>query len=122
VLSVLFPANQTAAAKAYLAGILEYPGFYATSATVRDEQNAAIAQWMAGRDLAGQHLGDIRAQTLVADGKQDALNPVYNDWLLAGNVLGARLILYPDAGHAFLFQDAAAFIPAVDTFLAQHPS
>ena len=34
-----------------------------------------------------------------------------------GTVRGARLALYPDAGHAFLFQDAAAFLPAVDEFL-----
>jgi hypothetical protein len=32
-------------------------------------------------------------------------------------VPGARLILYPDAGHAFLFQDASSFIPAVERFL-----
>jgi pimeloyl-ACP methyl ester carboxylesterase len=37
--------------------------------------------------------------------------------LLAGSVPGARLILYPDAGHAFLFQDASSFIPAVERFL-----
>ena len=36
---------------------------------------------------------------------------------LARTVRGARLALYPDAGHSFLFQDAAAFVPAVDEFL-----
>jgi len=25
--------------------------------------------------------------------------------------------MYPDAGHAFLFQDAARFVPAVERFL-----
>ena len=29
----------------------------------------------------------------------------------------AHLLLYPDAGHAFLFQDAARFVPAVERFL-----
>jgi hypothetical protein len=27
------------------------------------------------------------------------------------------LLLYPDAGHAFWFQDAARFLPAVERFL-----
>jgi len=30
----------------------------------------------------------------------------------------AHLLLYPDAGHAFLFQDAAEFVPAVERFLS----
>jgi len=29
----------------------------------------------------------------------------------------AALTLYPDAGHAFLFQDQAAFLPLVESFL-----
>jgi hypothetical protein len=32
-------------------------------------------------------------------------------------VPGAKLILYPGAGHAFLFQDMASFLPAVERFL-----
>jgi hypothetical protein len=33
-------------------------------------------------------------------------------------VPGARLMLYSGAGHAFLFQDSAAFLPAVLRFLS----
>ena len=32
-------------------------------------------------------------------------------------VPGSTLILYPGAGHAFLFQDSASFLPAVKRFL-----
>jgi hypothetical protein len=42
--------------------------------------------------------------------------PVLNDFLLEQRVL-AHLLLYPDAGHAFLFQDAARVVPALDRFL-----
>lgn len=119
VLSVLFPPDQAAAAKAYAEGILEYPGYYAASAAIKTEQNAAIQQWMAGRDPAGRRLGQIRIPTLVADGTLDQLDPTPNDWLLARSVPGASLILYPDAGHAFLFQDAGAFVPAVGKFLRE---
>jgi pimeloyl-ACP methyl ester carboxylesterase len=117
VLSVLFPPDQAAAAKAYLAGILEYPGFYAASAAVKTQQNAAIQQWMTGQDPAGRLLSRIRARTLVADGTLDQLDPVPNDWLLALGIPRAHLLLYPDAGHAFLFQDTALFVPAVERFL-----
>ena len=119
VLSVLFPPDQAAAANAYAEGILEYPGYYAASAAIKTEQNAAIQQWMAGRDPAGLRLGQIRIPTLVADGTLDQLDPTPNDRLLARSVPGASLILYPDAGHAFLFQDAGAFVPAVGKFLRE---
>jgi len=77
----------------------------------------AVQQWMAGKDPAGGQLGQLRLPTLVADGTEDALNPVANDHQLADSVPGARLILYPGAGHAFLFQDTASFVPAVQAFL-----
>jgi pimeloyl-ACP methyl ester carboxylesterase len=117
ILAVLFPSDQAAAKEAYLAGILQYPGFYAASGAVAAQQTAAIAQWMAGQDPAGRQLSRIRARTLVADGTQDALDPVGNDWLLARGIPRAHLLLYPDAGHAFLFQDSAQFVPAVERFL-----
>jgi pimeloyl-ACP methyl ester carboxylesterase len=117
LLSVLFPADQATAAQAYLVGILQYPGRYPVSGAVTAAQNAAIQQWMAGQDPAGRRLRQIRARTLVADGTQDALDPVANDWLLALGIPRARLLLYPDAGHAFLFQDAARFVPVVEQFL-----
>lgn len=116
-LSVLFPADQTAAAKAYLADILQYPDYYAASTAIKTEQNAAIQQWMTGQDPAGRQLNRIHARTLVADGTLDQLDPVPNDFLLARGIPRAHLLLYPDAGHAFWFQDAARFVPAVDQFL-----
>jgi pimeloyl-ACP methyl ester carboxylesterase len=117
VLSVFFPADQAAAARAYVAEILQYPNPYTVPVAVKNTQTLAIQQWMAGQDPAGQRLREVRAPTLVSDGTKDALDPVANDWLLARTLRDARLALYPDAGHAFLFQDAAAFVPVVDEFL-----
>ncbi len=117
VLSVLFPPDQAAAAGSYLTGILQYPGFYGATAAVKTEQTAAIQQWMAGDDPAGRQLSRIRARTLVADGTLDQLDPVPNDQLLARGIPRALLLLYPDAGHAFLFQDAAQFVPAIERFV-----
>ena len=117
VLSVLFPPDQTAAAKAYAEGVVQYPDRYTASAAVRSAQNLAIQQWMAGQDPAGREVGRLRVRTLVADGTLDQLDPAANDVLLARSVPGARLLLFPDAGHAFLFQDTALFVPAVEGFL-----
>lgn len=117
VLSVLFPPDQSAAAQALFAGILQYQGYYGASDVIKTQQTAAINQWMAGQDPAGRQLSRIQALTLVADGTLDQLNPVPNDQLLARGISGAHLLLYPDAGHAFWFQDAAQFVPAVERFL-----
>ena len=117
VLGVLFPPDQTSAAGAYVTGILRYPSFYQAPAATKASQSLAIQQWLAGQDPPGRQVGKLRVPTLVADGTLDQLDPTANDRLLAASVPGARLILYPDAGHAFLFQDASSFIPAVERFL-----
>ena len=57
------------------------------------------------------------APTLIADGTADRLDPLANSHTLASLIPGAELTLYPDAGHAFLFQDQAAFIPLIESFL-----
>lgn len=117
VLSVLFPADQIAAAHAYASGIVEYPNFYQAPVDVKAAQSAAIQQWMAGDDPAGRQVGRIHAPVLVADGTLDALDPTANAAILADSLRSARVALYPDAGHAFLFQDAAEFIATVDRFV-----
>jgi pimeloyl-ACP methyl ester carboxylesterase len=117
VVAVLFPPDQTSAARAYVTGTLMYPSFYLATAATKASQGLAIRQWLVGRDPAGRQIGKLRIPTLVADGTLDQLDPAANDRLLAADVPGARLILYPDAGHAFLFQDASSFIPALERFL-----
>jgi pimeloyl-ACP methyl ester carboxylesterase len=116
-LSVLFPANQETAKANYVKGILSYPGFYQASAPVKSAQNAALAQWFAGRQPAGRKVTNLRLATLVADGTEDALDPVRNDRMLASLIPKAQLAIYPDAGHAFWFQDQARFVPRIDRFL-----
>jgi len=59
----------------------------------------------------------VKVPTLVADGTADQLDPAANDRMLARLITGAKLILYPDAGHAFLFQDASLFVTAIDRLL-----
>jgi pimeloyl-ACP methyl ester carboxylesterase len=60
--------------------------------------------------------------TLIADGVADQLAPAANDHILARLIPGARLVLYPDAGHGFLFQEGTPFASRVESFLTGHPS
>jgi pimeloyl-ACP methyl ester carboxylesterase len=117
VLSVLFPPGDTAAARTYVTGVLRYPGFYQASPATVAVQADAVQQWMAGDVHAGVQFAKVRVPLLVADGTEDELDPSANDLSLARSVPGAKLILYPGAGHAFLFQDMSSFLPAVERFL-----
>jgi pimeloyl-ACP methyl ester carboxylesterase len=117
VMAALFPAGQTAAQNAYLAAVSSYPASPPAPAAVVAAQGRAVDAWWAGTDPAGGGAGGITAPTLVADGTRDALDPTPNSHALAALIPGAKLLLYPDAGHAFLFQDQAAFLPALESFL-----
>jgi pimeloyl-ACP methyl ester carboxylesterase len=117
VLSILFPPDEATAEQKYVTGILAYPGFYGAPRAVIPSQGAAVEGWLAGDEHAGHLVGGIRVPTLVADGTDDALDPVANDRMLAAAIPGAQLDLYPDAGHGFLFQDAASFGTRLDVFL-----
>jgi pimeloyl-ACP methyl ester carboxylesterase len=117
VLEVLFPRAQAAASRAYVSAILGYHGFYLADNASKMLQNVAITQWITGDVALGHQIGDLRIPTLIADGTLDELDPTANSMLLAQTIPNAKLILYPDAGHAFLFQDASSFVPAVQNFL-----
>jgi pimeloyl-ACP methyl ester carboxylesterase len=117
VLAVLFPSDQAAAEQQYVTGILSYPGYYSAPRAVIPSQSAAVESWLAGSDRSGPQTSAIKAPTLVADGNDDALDPQTNDRMLASTIPGAQLVIYPDAGHAFLFQDSNTFVPRVEQFL-----
>ncbi len=113
----IFPKNQAAAVRAYVNAIEQYPGFYQVSAATFHSQYLAAERWMAGQDAAGHLVRDIRVPTLVANGTLDQFIVPANARLLASSVPGAKLLLFDDAGHGFLFQDAASFIQDVETFI-----
>jgi pimeloyl-ACP methyl ester carboxylesterase len=115
--NVLFPANQTKAYNAWVAALSGYPPAAASSKAVRAAQRRAVQQWWDGKDPAGRRIAAISAPTLIADGAADWVDPVANARALARLIPGARLVLYPDAAHAFLFQDATRFAAVVESFL-----
>jgi pimeloyl-ACP methyl ester carboxylesterase len=117
--TALFPANQTGAHDTYESELLSYPSAPPTPQATNLAQSKALDRWWAGGDPAGRLVAKIAVPTLLADGTADRLDPVANDHLLARLIPGATLKLYPDAGHAFLFQDDTAVAALVDSFLTQ---
>jgi pimeloyl-ACP methyl ester carboxylesterase len=112
-----FPANQGYALAAFKAAIAEYPAASPASEAAKGAQTLAVDDWWAGLDAAGHDIARISVPTLIADGTDDQLVPVANDRILARLIPGARLVLYPDAGHAFLFQEPTRFASLVESFL-----
>ncbi|MBW8304145.1 MAG: alpha/beta hydrolase [Brevundimonas sp.] len=60
----------------------------------------------------------IRQPVLIANGDEDIMIPTYQSWALSQAMPNARLIIYPDSGHAFLFQYPRLFGEEVVRFLA----
>jgi pimeloyl-ACP methyl ester carboxylesterase len=120
--TALFPANQVDAEIAYDLAISSYPKAPPAPQATDSAQLQALHQWWAGSDPTGRLVDQIAVPTLLADGTADRLDPVANSHLLARLIPGATLKLYPDAGHAFLFQDYAAFAVLVESFLSQAKS
>lgn len=78
-------------------------------------QLKAIKAW--GRQ-SPQPLDKLQLPVLVVNGDHDIMVPTSNSATLVDRIPGARLILYPDAGHGGIFQYHDAFIAEVQKFLA----
>ncbi len=71
------------------------------------------------RHDVSKRLGDIRAATLVVHGENDPGLVVKNGIHLARQIPGARLIVYPNTGHALIIERAEEFNRDVLEFLGQ---
>lgn len=117
VMATLFPPDQTSAQNTYLTATSSYPSSPPAPKTTVSAQGHAIDQWWAGQDPAGRQASDISVPTLIADGAADRLDPIANSRTVANLLPRATLKLYPDAGHAFLFQEQD-FTELIDSFLS----
>jgi pimeloyl-ACP methyl ester carboxylesterase len=81
-------------------------------------QREAIVSWWKGDGAARTHLADVGIPVLVGNGIADVMVPAEHSFAIARNAPRAKLILYPDAGHAFLFQYADDFSAEVLKFLS----
>ena len=89
-----------------------------TTLSTRDAQLDAIHTWGIPDASKLNRLAGMRAPVLVANGDNDRMVPTRNTHLLADRLPNARVEIYPDAGHGFLFQYPAQFAAQVEAFLA----
>jgi len=75
---------------------------------------------VASFDVTGR-LAEIRVPTLVMHGAQDRIVPAASAQRLADGIAGARLVMFPDAGHAYITDVARAANQEVLRFLADIP-
>jgi pimeloyl-ACP methyl ester carboxylesterase len=122
VRGVLYPADQPYGYDAYVGGLSTYPAAASASQSTIDSQDKAITDWWDGADPSGRTPASIAAPTLITDGDADELDNVSNSRALAKLIPNSSLQLYPDAGHAFLFQEGTPFTFAVQTFLSGPPA
>ena len=64
------------------------------------------------------NLEAIKQPVLYANGMRDVMISAMASYAAVENLADGTLLLYGDAGHAFLFQHAKAFTTAVADFLA----
>jgi pimeloyl-ACP methyl ester carboxylesterase len=88
-----------------------------TSAAVRDAQYDAIVEWGIPDHAALQRLTGIKSPTLVIQGDGDLMIPTKLSHLMAGLIPDARIRIYPDSAHGFLFQYPTEVAAEVNAFL-----
>ena len=89
----------------------------ATTWATREAQYDAVCAWgIPGHGLL-QRLSAVEMPVFIANGDSDPMIRPHYSYLLAGLIPHARVKIYPDAAHGFLFQHHAEFAADVDDFL-----
>ena len=91
----------------------------ATTWATRDAQYDAVCTWGIPDHGLLQRLGAIDMPVFVANGDSDPMILPRYSHLLAGLIPDARVKIYPDSAHGFLFQHHAEFAADVEAFLAE---
>jgi pimeloyl-ACP methyl ester carboxylesterase len=89
----------------------------ATSWQTRLAQYDAVCHWGIPDHAKLERLNAIEAPVLVANGDSDPMILPRYSYLLAGLIPDARIRIYPDSAHGFLFQHHDEFASDVHAFL-----
>ena len=89
-----------------------------TTWQTRLAQYDAVCSWGLPNTSLLERLAAIDHPVLVANGDSDPMILPRYSHLLAGLIPNARLKIYPDAAHGFLFQHHAEFSADVAQFLS----
>ena len=85
----------------------------------RQAQYDAVCEWGIPGHGELQRVSAIDMPVFVANGDSDPMVLPHFSYLLAGLIPQARVKIYPDAAHGFLFQHHAEFARDVDAFLRE---
>ena len=88
-----------------------------TSWQTRLAQYDAVCGWGQPNHSLLERVSAIDKPVFVTNGDSDPMILPRYSYLLAGLIPEARLKIYPDAAHGFLFQHHAEFAADVDAFL-----
>ena len=99
-------------------GDVDEPTTWAT----RQAQYDAVCDWGIPNHAALQRLSAINHPVFIAAGDSDPMILPHFSYLLAGLIPHARVKIYPDAAHGFLFQYASEFASDATEFLAGNGS
>lgn len=108
-----------AAGKAYFARMAQRRNAHATpvSAESWKAQLSAAGGVSTPQTTLLNRLGTLSQPVLVANGDQDIMIPTKASWAMFTALPNAKLVIYPDSGHGFLFQYADEFGREVLQFL-----
>jgi pimeloyl-ACP methyl ester carboxylesterase len=89
----------------------------AVTPEAREAQYDAVCAWGIPDHALLQRLSALDMPVLVANGDSDPMILPHYSYLLAGLIPQARVKIYPDAAHGFLFQHHEEFAADVEAFL-----
>jgi pimeloyl-ACP methyl ester carboxylesterase len=90
-----------------------------TTWQTRQAQYDAVCAWGIPNHALLQRVAAIDLPVFVANGDSDPMIPPRYSYLLAGLLPDARVKIYPDSAHGFLFQHHGEFAADVNAFLAR---
>jgi pimeloyl-ACP methyl ester carboxylesterase len=79
-------------------------------------QGKAIAAWNSGQGSAWPRLPEVKVPLLLANGTEDVMEAAAQTIAMADRIPDGIAVLFPRAGHAFLFQAADRFSKLVIGF------
>ncbi len=89
----------------------------ATTWATREARYDAVCTWGIPDHAKLQRLSCLEMPVFVANGDSDPMILPHYSYLLAGLIPQARVKIYPDSAHGFLFQHHAQFAADVEAFL-----
>ena len=88
-----------------------------TTWETRLAQYDAVCDWGVPNHPLLQRVRAIKVPVFIANGDSDPMILPHFSYLLAGLIPHAKVKIYPDSAHGFLFQHHTEFAADVDTFL-----